>query len=79
MAQSPAHVPAHGPSCREVAAQSTAFLDRRLTPIARAQVDSHAARCFPCRTYIEQLALIRTALTRIRRKATLDPVSRSTT
>ncbi len=51
-----------GYNCRQVAAQATGFLDNRLPAAANVAIWRHLDGCADCRTYIQQMALVRDSL-----------------
>jgi predicted anti-sigma-YlaC factor YlaD len=52
-------------TCKQVAQQATEFLENRLPSVANIDIWRHLEACADCRTYIEQLALVRDSLHRL--------------
>lgn len=49
-------------SCRELVRQATEFLEDRLPAATKVEIWRHLESCAACRTYVEQLALVRDSL-----------------
>jgi anti-sigma factor RsiW len=49
-------------TCRELARQATEFLENRLPAAVNLEIWRHLEDCPGCRTYLEQLALVRDTL-----------------
>lgn len=52
-------------TCQELARQATQYIENRLTSDARYAIDRHLQSCSGCRTYIEQLRLVRASLRKL--------------
>jgi predicted anti-sigma-YlaC factor YlaD len=53
-------------TCRELVKQGTEFLEDRLPAASKVEIWRHLESCASCRTYVEQLALVRDSLRRLR-------------
>lgn len=51
--------------CQALARQATEYLEDRLPADARAAIDAHLAACSACRTYVDQLRLVRDSLRKL--------------
>lgn len=56
------HVPRAGLTCNEATRQASLFLEGRLSTADAAVVEAHVASCVSCQAYIDQIALVRSAL-----------------
>ncbi len=48
-----------GLTCRDVTDRTSEYLDNRLPILTNVRVGLHLASCSHCRTYVQQLALVR--------------------
>lgn len=48
--------------CRELVKQGTEFLEDRLPAASKVEIWRHLESCASCRTYVEQLVLVRDSL-----------------
>jgi predicted anti-sigma-YlaC factor YlaD len=53
---------ANGCTCQDVARQATEFLENRLPAAASVAIWRHLEGCADCRTYLEQMAVVRDSL-----------------
>ena len=58
----PSPAKASGYTCKDVAKRATLFLENRLPAAENLLVWRHIEDCAGCRTYIEQMALVRDSL-----------------
>jgi hypothetical protein len=63
---------AHGFTCQEVSEQATAFLENRLCAVSMNGMWRHLEFCSACRTYVEQLTLVRDSLRKLPRTTMSD-------
>jgi hypothetical protein len=54
-------------TCKDAASSATEFLEERLAGASRAAFLRHIKACDPCRTYVEQIALVRNCLDKLPR------------
>lgn len=52
-------------TCQDVARQATEYLENRLAAAARAAIEQHFAACGTCKTYVDQLRLVRDSLRKL--------------
>lgn len=52
-------------TCQEVARQATEFIESRLPADACAAIERHLQSCAACRTYVDQLKLVRDSLRKL--------------
>lgn len=57
---------AGGIPCQELVKQGTEFLENRLPAASKVEIWRHLESCASCRTYVEQLALVRDSLRNLR-------------
>lgn len=53
---------ANGSTCQEIARQATEFLENRLPSAVNVAIWRHLEGCADCRTYLEQMAVVRDSL-----------------
>ena len=61
-----------GYTCEQVAKQATEFLENRLPAATNIDIWRHLEACADCRTYLEQLALVRDSLHKLPEPAMPD-------
>ena len=64
-----------GLTCREVTDRTSDYLDERLPIVTKIRVALHLASCADCRTYVQQIALVRDAPALLL-KPRLSPINR---
>ena len=72
----PSQRKAAGYNCEQVAKQATEFLENRLPAAVNIEIWRHLESCADCRTYLEQVALVRDSLRKLPEREMADAMRR---